>query len=186
MLQKSKTTIVLTSVVLMVFVIVFSLISVRLWGGKPEELPQDRELTLQDTMTIQEFGKSNRLPNEVLQKVCALASKEDLQKTIRDVGLSHEEITSKVKKAAALEAEHESKNWLKIVIKFAVWIGFLIYVFFLLKNGRISPNMNAILKQEQTIPDCFACGSCIDVCPVNAVHVQSGKRNATPAGKFEK
>ncbi|MBD3306899.1 hypothetical protein GF339_10735 [candidate division KSB3 bacterium] len=47
--------------------------------------------------------------------------------------------------------------------------------------------MNAILKQKQkTIPDCFACGNCLDVCPMNAVHFQRGKRNTPPTGKFDK
>ncbi len=166
----------------MVFVIVFSLISVRLWGGKPEELPQDRELTLQDTMTIQEFGKSNRLPNEVLQKVFALASKEDLQKTIR------------------IAALFVYRPWCHLFCPFGLvgWLTEKVSIYKINVDydactacevcAKACPStvMNAILKQEQTIPDCFACGSCIDVCPVNAVHVQSGKRNATPAGKFEK
>ncbi len=389
MLQEPKTRTILSWVALTIFVVVFSLISVSLWGGKPETLPPEQELDIQNTLTIQEFGESNQLSNEVLKDVFALTSKADLQKTIQDFALSHEEIATEVNKALALETEHASKDWVKILVKFALWIGFLTMTFFLLKNHKITPimrkgllfaaivlfgvilgadpspmgtvkdaivlfaksgvifpprliaftvmlvggiflankflcswgcqfgtfqdlifrlnrnpkdrkgilpqykipfqisnairilffvvltlvafiwatdiidpidpfkifkpavlgatgilfiglilitslfvyrpwchlfcpfglvgwltekislykinvnydactscevcakacpstAMNAILKQEQTIPDCFACGSCIDVCPVNAVHFQAGKRNTPPAGKFEK
>lgn len=389
MLQEPKTRTILSWIALTVFVVVFSLISVSLWGGKPETLPPDREVGIQNTMTIQEFGESNQLSNNVLKDVFALTSKADLQKTIQDFTLSHEEIAAEVNKALALEAEHASKDWVKILVKFVLWIGFLTATFVLLKHGKITPIMrkgllfaaivlfgvilgadpspmgtvkdaivlfaksgvifpprliaftvmlvggiflankflcswgcqfgtfqdlifrlnrnpkdrkgifpqykipfqisnairilffvvltlvafiwatdiidpidpfkifkptvlsatgilfigliliasifvyrpwchlfcpfglvgwltekvsiykinvdydtctaceactkacpstvmNAILKQEQTIPDCFACGNCIDVCPVNAVHFRSGKRNIPPAGKFEK
>jgi len=45
--------------------------------------------------------------------------------------------------------------------------------------------MNAILKRENVIPDCFACANCIDVCPTDSVCVASGKRELPPKGKFQ-
>lgn len=44
--------------------------------------------------------------------------------------------------------------------------------------------MNAILKQENAIPDCFACANCIDVCPTDSVCLAARKWDAPPAGKF--
>jgi NAD-dependent dihydropyrimidine dehydrogenase PreA subunit len=50
-----------------------------------------------------------------------------------------------------------------------------------------SPVMGAILKQDKmTIPDCFSCGNCIEVCPTAAISLAVGKREAPPAGKFDK
>ncbi len=46
--------------------------------------------------------------------------------------------------------------------------------------------MEGILRQEQTIPDCFACGSCIEICPDNAISLSVGKRTAPPKDHFKK
>ena len=44
--------------------------------------------------------------------------------------------------------------------------------------------MEAILKQQRTIPDCFACGTCVEACPTQAVSFRIGRRAAPPVGKF--
>ena len=126
---------------LLVFVVLTSLLSVQLWGGKPETLPEITELDMQDTMTIQVFGTANNLPNELLKSVFGLTSKEDLQRTLSQTGLSLEEIASKIKKSAALEAEHATKDWMKIFPKFILWAAFLIMTFFLLRKGKITPKL---------------------------------------------
>ena len=47
--------------------------------------------------------------------------------------------------------------------------------------------MGAILKRDKkVIPDCFACGTCIPACPVDAISFASGKRDLPPEGKFDK
>ncbi len=65
-MKDPKVKINVSCVALTIFVVVFSLISVSLWGGKPETLPPERELDIQDTMTIQEFGESNQWSKEVI------------------------------------------------------------------------------------------------------------------------
>ena len=46
--------------------------------------------------------------------------------------------------------------------------------------------MEAILKRDRIIPDCFACGTCIETCPVKAISFDKGKRDIPPKGKFSK
>src|SRR3989339_52361 len=36
--------------------------------------------------------------------------------------------------------------------------------------------MGAILKRDRMIPDCFACGTCIEVCPTGSIRLAAGKR----------
>lgn len=40
--------------------------------------------------------------------------------------------------------------------------------------------MRAILKQDAVIPDCFACGTCIQVCPTRSIQLRHGKRMEPP------
>ena len=46
--------------------------------------------------------------------------------------------------------------------------------------------MEAILRQEKTIPDCFACGTCIEICPDDAISLTVGKRVKPPVNHFKK
>ncbi|UCD53427.1 MAG: hypothetical protein JSW27_12400 [Phycisphaerales bacterium] len=44
--------------------------------------------------------------------------------------------------------------------------------------------MGAILKRDRVIPDCFACGTCIESCATKAIAFQTGRRAKPPVGKF--
>jgi polyferredoxin len=46
--------------------------------------------------------------------------------------------------------------------------------------------MDAILKRDKIIPDCYSCSTCINVCPTGSISFTPGKRPVPPAGKFEK
>ncbi|MBN2284110.1 MAG: 4Fe-4S binding protein [Deltaproteobacteria bacterium] len=47
--------------------------------------------------------------------------------------------------------------------------------------------MSAILKNDKkTIPDCFSCYACRDVCPTGSVRYSTDKRTVPPAGHFDK
>jgi polyferredoxin len=136
--QKSKIGIVVSLVVLIALVVVLSSISMRLWGKKPEKAPVQKELVFQEGMTVSEFGKTNQLPNTVLKEVFGLVSKEDLQKKVTEFTYSREQIVTRVNKVLALEGEHASKDWSKILVKFILWFLFLGFVFFLMVKRRIA------------------------------------------------
>lgn len=46
--------------------------------------------------------------------------------------------------------------------------------------------MGRILERNGTVPDCFSCGTCMNVCPTKSVSFRSGARALPPAGKFTK
>lgn len=124
---------------LILFVVVFSALSMRLWGGAAEKEPTvTQPLVIQDAMTLQEFGRQNQLSDEIVEKAFNVHAPEELQQSIQSFKLSPAEITEKVQKAAAFAAEEGSKNWIKIVAKLAVWVVFLVIVFFQLKHRRIT------------------------------------------------
>jgi NAD-dependent dihydropyrimidine dehydrogenase PreA subunit len=46
--------------------------------------------------------------------------------------------------------------------------------------------MEAVLKRNRIIPDCFSCGTCIGVCPTQSISFKAGRRSLPPVGKFKK
>jgi NAD-dependent dihydropyrimidine dehydrogenase PreA subunit len=144
-MEKSNGLKVIVSFLVIVFAVVFlSSLSARLMGGKTEEMKEQKALSITESMTIEEFGKVNGLSKEVLKKVFGITVKEDLQKTIGATGIPKEEVLSKITKEGAIHEEFESKNWVLIPIKFALWIGFLTMVFVYMRKGLITPGVRRI------------------------------------------
>ena len=123
---------------LIALVVIVSMISNRLWGGKPETLPKPGEWTIKGEMTLEEFGKANGLSNPALKSIFGLQTKSDLQKRLSEYGTA-EQIRSLIIKQLALAVEHETKNWVKILIKFCLWFAFLIMLFIVFRGRKISP-----------------------------------------------
>ena len=132
-------------IVLIGLVVGCSFLSASLWGGKPEALPEAREWIFGEGMTVAEFGQQNGVPRPVLKEVFRLDTEADLQKGIGAFDLSRDEITARADKALALHAEHASKNWVKIRVKFALWAFFLVFVFALMRKRRVSPSVRKVL-----------------------------------------
>jgi NAD-dependent dihydropyrimidine dehydrogenase PreA subunit len=136
--QGQKLRIVLSFLVFLGLVVALSSVSETLWDEKPEKISLKKELVFQEGMKVSEFGKMNGLPDPLLKEVFGLASQEDLQKTVTEFHLSEEEILRQVNRAMALQSEHESKNWLKIAVKFFLWFFFLGFVFYLMRGRRVT------------------------------------------------
>ncbi|MEJ2102271.1 MAG: 4Fe-4S binding protein [Desulfobacterales bacterium] len=136
--QPFKTVVLFLS--LIALVIILSMISNRLWGGKPETLPEPGKWTISEDMTLKDFGQANGLPNPALKKIFGLQTKSDLERKLFEYGTA-EQIKSLVIKKLALAAEHESKNWLKIIIKFCLWFAFLTAVFIFLRGRKANSNI---------------------------------------------
>ncbi len=116
-------------------VVIFSSISAKIWGGKPETLPELKAMTITSEMTLMDFGQANGLPNPVLKEIFGLQVKSDLQRNISEFG-TDDQVKSLVTRKIALSVEHETKNWKKIVIKFAAWFAFLGCIFFYFRKHK--------------------------------------------------
>jgi polyferredoxin len=127
------------ALVLVMLVPTLSAISVRLWGGKKEAPSVAAAPVLSKGMSVGEFGRANHLPDAVLKKVFGLASQEEFGRDLEGFGLSRDEIEARVRKAMVVSAEFESKNWVRIPIKFCSWLVFLLVAFRLMRTGRVTP-----------------------------------------------
>ncbi len=137
MQKSSKSKPVLLFLTLTALIIVLSIISGKIWGGKTESLPDISELKITRDMSIKELGSSNDLPTPVLKEIFSLQSPSDLNKKLSEFG-TPEEVKSLVTKKLVLAAEHGSKNWKKILVKFLLWFAFLLSVYFMFKKRKIT------------------------------------------------
>lgn len=131
----------LTFLALVIAVVLLSLATSGLWQGKSEKTGDAPPLVFRDGMTIAEFGRENELPNAVLKKAFQLQSNEDTGKKLDTLNLSQSDITERVNRSRTLEAEYESKNWVKIPLKFALWLLFLGTVFVLMRRKKVTPGL---------------------------------------------
>lgn len=121
-----------------------SYLSAKIWGGKPESIEAPATLNIEQDMTIGSFGAANSIPQEVLQKVFRIADESENSKTLSSTGMSNEEIRSTAVAQLSLFAERGSKNWMKILPKFVLWIAFLMFVFFAMRRGSITAKSRKI------------------------------------------
>jgi polyferredoxin len=125
--------------VVIVFVVVStSVLSSRLWSGEQEQLPEKIAVNIDRNITVAEFGKKYHLDRKSLKKIFALKSPDDLKKQVVEFGMNEELLNKKVNQVLAIQAENESKNWFKILLKGLLWIVFLLAVFNLLRKGKIN------------------------------------------------
>ncbi len=139
--KKIVTSLWLRFFIVIAAVVLLSLLSSFFWQGTPEKTEDSIPLIIRDGMTIAEFGKENRLPDEVLKKVFPLQGKADFQKTQESLNIPRNELVEKVGKTRALAEEYKSKNWAKIPLKFGLWILFLAGVFVLMRRKKITPGL---------------------------------------------
>jgi len=124
--------------IILFIVISTSSVSSGLWAGKTEKQPDSIEITISEGITVAEFGKQYNFDRRVLKNVFDLKSPADLKKTVADFGMNQKLLSNKVNKVLAIQAEHGSKNWIKILIKGGLWIIFLLAAFNLLRKGKIT------------------------------------------------
>ena len=180
--RSSVSTVLVFFVLLVALTATLSQVSTTMWGGKPEKPPESGKLVFNDGMSVMEFGSLNNVPNPVLKKVLGLETKSDLEKPIESFGLNKGELQSRINKAATLEAEQESKNWVKIPVKFGAWFIFLGIVFVMVRKGKVTPRTRKGLYITAVILFGIILGS--DPSPMgtvkDALHLYGAKRVIFP------
>lgn len=126
------------------FVVGSSMVSVRLWGGKPERLPDKSSLTVTPAMTPRALAATNHLPEKVVRRALRLRADADWERPLADLGITPSEARTRVHQTRALAAEAGSKNWKKILLKFALWVVALVFAFLWLRRARLGPQQRKV------------------------------------------
>jgi Fe-S-cluster-containing hydrogenase component 2 len=153
-------------IIIVALIVGLSIISTRVWGGKPEQPPRIDELIIDKAMTIKQFGQANALSNAALKEIFDLKAQSDLERKLDEIGTPGQ-IASMVTKKLALASEHASKDWTKILVKFGLWMVFLSAIFILLKKRKaVSGFRNRLLFVSFLI---FGVGMGSDPSPMGTV-----------------
>lgn len=134
-----------TFIILLAFIISGSILSVSLWSDKAEKIEINENIIISGEMTLNELKESNNLPDAVIKNVFQLKDKNELSKQVVEYNLNIEDIKVKINKELAIYSEESSKNWVKILIKFALWFIFLFTVLILTIKKKVSPRLKKIL-----------------------------------------
>ncbi|MFH1136480.1 MAG: 4Fe-4S binding protein [Pseudomonadota bacterium] len=150
--EKKGVVVVLVQAALLTALIVgLSAGSVRLWGGKPEKTLERPKFRFEAGLTVGEFQRLNNIPDQVMRKALDLPDRDDPARPLASLGLDQDRIAARLNQALALAEEEASKNWKKILLKFAAWILFLSGAFMILRRGRMSPGRRKVFYLSATL-----------------------------------
>jgi len=141
--MKLKRTVI--TVVLVVMIVVLSLVSVNLWGGKPEVLEHYDIQINSGEMTAAQIAKANNIPLKPVIKALGIDSSQAKSATLASINMTPESASVKVRRMMVQYDESRTKNWTKIFIKFALWLSLMIIPFLLLLNKKITPRRRRLL-----------------------------------------
>lgn len=128
-------------------VIALALLMRALLPGKSEELPDFSAIQLTGQTTLQEAAAQVKpllhsepeLAPKLVGKALGVQVAAQPQATIASLGLDAGEARGKIVKALALRAERQSKDFGRILLKFALWIALLQIPLLLLMRRRLTP-----------------------------------------------
>ena len=120
------------------FVVAFSLISVSMWEGQKVDAKTLIELQYNQEMSLKEFADANKLPDKVVMRVFHLKNPKQLEQSLKNFPVTKEELLKEVNETYAIYAESLSKNWMKIGLKFILWFLFLSFMYYLIRKDKVS------------------------------------------------
>ncbi len=138
--MKTRSLKILGCALIMIGLVMFlSNLSSSLWLEEKEISSATEELKILPDMSLAEFGKVNNISNPTLKEIFGLTSPSDLEKKFDEFGMTEEQVKNKLTRSTALQEEYESKNWLKIPLKFGLWFIFMSYIFIMIRKKKITP-----------------------------------------------
>lgn len=142
---KSKVVVLGSFVAVLAVTVLLSFFLTSAFRVTEEKTESPKELTISQSMTVNQIAETNKLKISSLKEALKVKEDKDLGKTLGELGLDPKTANDKITKVLNFEAEEASKNFVLIIIKFVLWIVFLITVFKLLKKGKLSNKLRNYL-----------------------------------------
>lgn len=139
---------------LTLLVVVGGSLALRSLNATPEEkLPDLSSLQFTADTTVAQVvkqvsgvvGEEDNLPQKLVTKSLDIRLPDAAQSTISEVGLTPAQARSAIGRTIALRAEHESKDFKRILLKFGLWLTLLIVPLVALTRRRLTPRLRLIM-----------------------------------------
>ena len=127
------------TVALLTAVVGLSILSGQWWGSKSEELDLPEIQIVSETQTIAEISRVNEIPLAVVLSALKVDSASSEITDLVALNLKAEEAATKIKKSLITYYENQSKNWLKIFMKFLLWLLLLPIPAVMIARGKMTP-----------------------------------------------
>jgi ferredoxin len=96
-----------------------------IWGAKSESFTLPDRIATSPEMTLLSFQQANDLPDKVMAKLFGRDHAKSSAKTLGEVVPDVDKVSTDALAALAIQKEHATKNWVKIPVKFVLWLVFL-------------------------------------------------------------
>ena len=138
---------IISAAVLLAAVIGLSLASVWWWGGKAEEhsAAESQIVIASDSAPIIDISRLNAIPLPVILKALQIDSARAETTSLIDLQVASDIAAKNIRKALVIYNEHQSKNWLKIFLKFLFWFLLLPIPILLIAKRRMNPTRRRLL-----------------------------------------
>ncbi|MBN1211906.1 MAG: hypothetical protein JXA92_04955, partial [candidate division Zixibacteria bacterium] len=126
-------------------VLLLSLLAVYLWGGKPEIVEHYEIKIATPNMTAAGIARQNEIPLNPVLKALGIDSARAGNVTLAELNIEPDAAVEKITKTMVLYDEQRTKNWVKILIKFAFWFILLPVPLVLLIRKKMNPKKRKLL-----------------------------------------
>jgi polyferredoxin len=136
---KVKKNKVWSTVALLVAVIGLSILSTRWWGFKSEKVVLPVVHVSSESVKIADIARQNQIPLAVVLKSFSIDSAKAEITDLAALNLTSKQAEAKITRSLIAYSEHQSKNWVKIFLKFILWGVFLPIPVVLIAKKKLTP-----------------------------------------------
>ncbi|MEW6413096.1 MAG: 4Fe-4S binding protein [Candidatus Zixiibacteriota bacterium] len=140
-----KTKPYLTAIGIIAAAVLFSTLSVNLWGDKPEKIETHQIIIDSPDSSPAAIAKANNIPLKPVLMALKIDSTHAATTTLTELNLTTEQAAAAIGKMMIKYSEEQSKNWMKIFIKFLMWFIVLPIPFVLMLKRKLTPRKRKIL-----------------------------------------
>lgn len=150
-MKNSKLSVILSFFSTLTIIVALSFFVSQHFGGHTEKLYVPKQIIVSEDMTIATIANKNNQQEELIQNALKIKDSSSKEKTLKELGISEKDASSKIQKALNFKAEETSKNVVLIVGKFILWAIFMIITFLLLKRRKMTPSLSKYMFLSSTL-----------------------------------
>jgi hypothetical protein len=150
-MKNSKLSVILSFFSTVTIIVALSFFISQRFAGHTEKLYVPKQIIVSEDMTIATIANKNNQKEELIQNALKIKDNNDKEKTLKELGISEKDASSKIQQTLNFKAEEASKNVVLIVGKFVLWAVFMTVAFLLLRKNKMSPSLSKYILLCSTL-----------------------------------